>query len=533
MKPSNPTRPPDERPAAAPADLTGRAHLVRNVLGSWGAHLVFLVAGFVLPRMIDGHVGQQALGVWDFGWSIVAYFVLALGGIVSSVNRFVARYRAAGDLPALNRFVSSVSFVLLLAGLVLAGVTGVVAWAVPRLLSEQLAEYVDEARWVVGFLGLSVVVQVTFAGFAGVLTGCHRWDLHNGINAGAYALTVVGMIIALLLGGGLRELALLTLLGEVLGRTLRCLLAYRVCPGLSVRLRHVRRATIRESLTFGGKSYLPQLGDVLLNQTIAVLIVVHLGPAALAAYSRPRSLVRHVNTLVQKLAMVLTPTASSFDSAARREELRDLLVKSTRYAAFVTLPMILTLVILGGPLLRLWMGPRYENGLLLATLALGYCTAMLLRPAQHILVGLNAHGRPGAANLAAAAVAIGLAFLAVGPLNLGLLGAALAAGIPLTLANGLYIPFIACRVLHLPTRRFVVDTLRLPLLCVLPYALCLLAARLAFTQQPPLALGSGILAGGLVLAGFYWHHALPPSLKKSVTARFRPKRTNPVPESAR
>ena len=90
------------------ADITGRGLIVRNVVTSWLSQLVFIFFGFVLPRMIDESIGQVALGVWDFGWAIVHYLSLTMLGIGSSVNRYVARYRAAADWHSMSSSMSSV-----------------------------------------------------------------------------------------------------------------------------------------------------------------------------------------------------------------------------------------------------------------------------------------------------------------------------------------------------------------------------------------------------------------------------------------
>src|SRR5579872_4246669 len=121
-----------EREAAAVAadagdpvedDLTGRDRFVWNVLASWAGHFVFIIAGFIMPRQIDRHVGQVGLGVWDFGWTAVNYFSLAQIGVGVSVNRYVARYRAARDNEGLGRLISSV----MLLQLVAAGIVTVAA----------------------------------------------------------------------------------------------------------------------------------------------------------------------------------------------------------------------------------------------------------------------------------------------------------------------------------------------------------------------------------------------------------------------
>ncbi len=236
------TKAKDQPDSTGKSDVTGRDRITRNVLASWGGYVVFIVAGFIMPRLIDGSLGQESLGVWDFAWSLVAYFTLVQAGVVSSVNRFVSKYRAVGDIDGVNRAVSSVTGVLLVMGLIVLILAISTTLAVPRLLSQQLSGHVNDAQWLVLLLGGSLAIQVSLAGFSGVITGCHRWDLHNYIDAGAYALTVLGMIIVLYVGGGLPGLALMNLCGQVLGRIARCMVAYRVFPELSVRPANVRWA---------------------------------------------------------------------------------------------------------------------------------------------------------------------------------------------------------------------------------------------------------------------------------------------------
>src|SRR5262249_21126034 len=157
-----------------------------NVMTSWGGHVVFIVAGFLMPRLIDAHLGQVALGMWDFGWSTVSYFVLAQAGVGSSVNRYVAEFRSTGDLGALHRTLASVTLIQLAAPLLALALTALVVWLLPMLFGARLGAGVETARWMIALLGASIAVQLAFDGFGGVLTGCHRWDVHNMVNAGAY-----------------------------------------------------------------------------------------------------------------------------------------------------------------------------------------------------------------------------------------------------------------------------------------------------------------------------------------------------------
>ncbi|MCX5673897.1 MAG: oligosaccharide flippase family protein [Planctomycetota bacterium] len=497
-------------------DLTGQDRITTNILASWAAHIVFVIAGFITPRMMDSYVGQAALGIWDLGWSLVAYLGLVQGGIVSSVNRYVAGCRASGDWQGANVALSSVTCVLLVMGLIVGSLALAVALALPRLLGDRLGAYATDAQWVALLLGASAAVEITFSAFGSVLTGCYRYDLQNLILAGSHALKTVLMIGILVLGGGLPALALVVLCGVLLERIVQCAAAYRVYSTLSIRFAHARYSVALSMLNFGGKTFLFAVADVLLKQTTSVLIMAYLGPASLALYSRPCNLVYHVKSVVTKFAYVLIPTAGALHATGQQEQLRFLLVKATRYGTYITLPMVLMLAIMGGPLLRVWMGPDYEQSVTMAVLAAGYLAYLIQLPGWCVLIGMNAHGRPGAANLVAAICSIILAFFALAVLRWGLAGAALAAAVPLTAVNCAYVPVQVCRRVGMPVRQYVRETMRGPLLCSIPFALCLVASRLAFADTPLLSLGFATLSGGLALSFLYWRFVVPDSLKRRI-----------------
>ena len=494
-------------------DLSGRDRLVSNVLNSWAAYGVFIVAGFILPRMIDRRLGQELLGVWDFSWSLVTYFEFIRGGIGSSVNRYVARYRAAGDTFGVNTTVSSATCMLGLAGLLVVGLSVAVSLLLPRLFDDRLGDNLQEAQWVVFFLGIGIGVQIAFSAFNGVLTGCHRWALHNLNKSGWYAAAVIGMVVALLSGGSLWTLAVIMCAQEALAAVTRLMLAHAVCEGLRLRLSLVKWEMIRRLFAFGGKTLLPSIADLLLVQTSSILIVAYLGPASLALFNRPQSLMRHTKTLVNRMAMTLMPTVSSLDSTGEEAVIRRLVVTATRYSVYMVLPVVLVLVIFGGSIMRLWMGPRYADGLVPAILAIGSLAVLVQMPALNTLAGVNAHGRAGVARLIASLCSIGLNVLVLWYFKYGLVGAAIAVTLPLTILNLVDIPRLICRRVGLGMRQYFLAVTVGPAVHILPFALCLVLARIIFNTRPFVGLGCGGFVGGVILAIAYWRHVLPERVK--------------------
>jgi O-antigen/teichoic acid export membrane protein/pimeloyl-ACP methyl ester carboxylesterase len=496
----------------------GQERLAQNVLWSWSGHVVFVASGFIMPRLIDRELGQTSLGLWDFCWSLVSYFNLAQIGIGGSVNRHVAGHRALGDVAALNRTVSSVMAVQLIASAVVLALTAGAVTLLPSLFAERLGDAIGDARWIVGLLGASLAFQLSLHVFRGVLTGCHRWDLHNQVDGVFHGLSAVAMMVALVGGAGLRTLAAITVGGQALTELVRARLAYRVCPELQIRPRHAELREAGQLLAFGGKLSMASIAEMILVQTNSVLVLSYLGVGSLALYSRPVGLIRHVNILAKKLSAVLVPTAGSLQSAGRYDALRELLHNSTRYTAFALAPILTLLAVMGDPILELWMGGGYKQGGLLALLAAGYLLPLTQQPAGTILIGLNRHGVPAAVGIVAAIVGVAASALTVGRLGWGLMGAALSVAAAFTVV-GAVVPICACRALDLSVWSYLRRSYTQPLLALMPFSLTLLVCRMIWYKHPLVAVSAGVVAGGAVLLPLYWAWAIPPRFKRAITRR--------------
>ena len=170
----------------SPLPLTGQDRITWNIFVSWAGQIVFIAFGFILPRLISDSLGQVSLGIWDFAWSIVSYMSLAMLGVGSSVNRYVASYRAAGNSVKLNAIMSSVLVIQLIIATVVVFATYGVHTAIPIWFSDRLGNQVSDAQYVSVLLGIGLAIQISLDSYRGLITGCHRWDLHNILNSVQY-----------------------------------------------------------------------------------------------------------------------------------------------------------------------------------------------------------------------------------------------------------------------------------------------------------------------------------------------------------
>jgi O-antigen/teichoic acid export membrane protein len=502
-------------------DLTGKNRRVYNVMVGWLGQLVFVASGFILPRMIDTNLGKETLGVWDFAWSLITYFEFIYGSLTSSVNRYVAKYRAVNDIDGVSTAVSSAFFVLLFLASLVVLLSSCIALFLPYFMQNQLGAQTKDAQWVIFFLGTGLAVKIGLAVFGGVLTGCHRWDIHHGINTANRLATLLGMIVVLKLGGGLPLLAFVYLCLETLVVSSRCSLVFRICPGLRIHPRLARRNTALNMWRFGLKTLLPDLGDLLSNQTFNILLVWFLGPVALAGYNRPRGLVRNVQVFVRRYAFTLIPTASSLQAMSAEKEIRELFIRSCQTGAYIIFPMIATLIISGGPILQVWMGPEYADDVLPAVLALGYLPFLLQLPLNSLLQGFNSHGWPGLFKFIASVTGIGSAFIALSLFHSSATGAAIALFLPFWVTEFIATPSYAAKKHQFSLQTYWLSGILKPLLLTMPMILCLLVFRFTYATHPLTMLLAGVPAGLLCFAISYWFFGASKEIQKKMSSYFQ------------
>ncbi len=499
-------------------DLTGQDRLVSNVLFSWGAYFVFFVAGFIMPRCMDHYIGQVNLGIWDFSWSLVNYMSLSGLGVGSSVNRYVAKFRAEGSIDKLNSAMSSVVCIQLCLAFVVVILTLTLVWLLPLLFSNRKGIDFEAARWVVLLLGSGLAVHMACDSARGIITGCHRWDVHNGINAMSRAIAVLGMLMVLVCGGGLRALAMVHLIVVILTEFVRMVISRKLCSGLCLSRKLVTLSYARQMAMFGFKTIIVGLPSLLVVQTCNVFIVSALGPAALAVFARSMALVRHVETFMNKFFFILTPTAGAMQGAKEDENLREFMFKMAQYGFAFAIPCSLTLVFWGEWILQLWMGDAYVQDYVLTILAIGYLFVISQGPILRILVGMNLHGKIGLLGLAVSTGCFCLMLL-VGNYNSWNLGQfACLVAVPIAL-NGCAVAIYGCVLLKISFFEYLRRSFLRPFVCNVVFGVFLSISQVYLAVSLLSALLISVF-GFLVLCSMYLYLLYSPAERDSFKSRF-------------
>ncbi len=515
----------DDANAKAPAATSANRgastpSTTRNVMANWLWYLLVLASGFVIPRLISDRLGKEQLGAWDLGWTFVFFVRWLQLGVTSSVNRFIAQSRARNDTEDLNA-VFNTSLAILTAGCLVGFIAAAVFyWLVPQFLSDSSPELIAQAQIVVVLLSITAALQLPGGVFNAVITGYERFDLLNVIRIARDGAVLIAIGVVLYRGGTLIQAAWAYLISEALGDIAKVVMARRLCPSLTFSLQYCRWRTTKTLLAYGSKTVAQGLARGSLYDVNRLLVTGYLGGAeALAVYSRQGALLKHALRFMKQYAQVFIPRSSALDAGDDRKALRNLLIATSKYGLYTTLPMIALFCIMGDVIVRVWMGPGYEKPLVLAIIAIGHALLVPQQGVYSILLGMNRHGRVAIFDWFGVALSLALGWLLMGPFGMGMIGAALALAIPMMLTGGLLMPIYACRLLNVSAIRYFREILIGPTLAAIPFFVVLITTRWLL-QSDVVALVTGLAVGALVTIPIYWRVVVPRQLRKDIVRRF-------------
>ena len=147
-----------------------RTQLFPNVIASGLTYLVAIGIGFVMPRIIYESVGQEALGVWDLGWSFLIYVSFSGIGFGQAVAYFIARKDAELQHSEIGSICATAWWAQCFVGLVIAG-SFVILMNLAAASHSDNAVLMDEIANITTFLSLTIAVVALGDIAHGVLIG--------------------------------------------------------------------------------------------------------------------------------------------------------------------------------------------------------------------------------------------------------------------------------------------------------------------------------------------------------------------------
>jgi O-antigen/teichoic acid export membrane protein len=422
--------------------------VARNVSTRYLAIGVESVLGLIVLPFNVAHLGASAYGLWMLTASVTTYFSILDLGYSGALVKFVAQYRARRDYRALNEILSTTFSVFATFGIVTYLVAIGVAIFMGRIF--QLSpDQVHVGRIVLLIISLNVAAGTAFSVFGGVINGFQRYDLNNIVGTISSVVTALVNVAVLAAGYGLVELVAATTVVRLLTYLVYRTNAYRVFPGLKLRLASFRLERLREVTSFSVYMLLIDWANKMNYSVDALVIGAFLGTSAVAVWTVGQRLAEVTQRLTNQLNDVLFPTVVDNDSAARTDRLKAIFIQGTRLSLATVVPMGGAMMLMAGPLVQAWVGAEFaRSALILQLLTLCVIVRVGNATAGTVLKGAGEHRLVAFTNVAAAVVNLALSLALVKAY--GLAGVAFGTLVPICVASTMVLFPAGCRRVQLP-----------------------------------------------------------------------------------
>jgi O-antigen/teichoic acid export membrane protein len=362
-------------------------------------------------------------------------------------------------------------------------------------------DVVPEFRWSLLAMGGSVALQFCFFAHSAALGARQRHDLAMAAHILAQIVYASCAPLVLHAGGGLFGLTLWLSVMQLLAYAVQWPIARRVIPELTMSLRRVDRAGLKEFANFGVWQCIVNLCRQVIACSDAIVISVMLSTSAVAPFYVASRVVRCFGRFFMPVSAVLFPMLTHFEAIGNQDKIRRVCLGGTRLMWILSLGIAAVAYSGSSDFFALWIGEQQAGleGKVSELFAVLLVAAVVTAPQQIALPVLLAFGRQRLVAVlfaAEAAATIGLSVALAGPL--GLVGVAWGMCLPAIVFQGVLHPVVTCRVLEVSWGAYAREVLARPAAFAAVLAL-LACARPEFAARGWLALVAATAFSSLIV----------------------------------
>lgn len=376
-----------------------------NLLTTLVAFVTGTGASIIAARLL----GPADLGLFAFvNWTFTTLLLLVDPGLSSAIAKFVSELLGSGKQAIGNTLTLAVLLVQAGIGML----AGLLLWA----LGDQIANLMGQppAGLYLPVMGLAVPTAMIAGILRARLSGFQRYDLISLAGIVNSCFLLVGTVVVLAQGLGVRGLVLLTVAGSFLQLAL---FAFFVPRQRNLwRLEPVPAQMIRRVLSYSvGVFFITSLDSIIWQRSETFFLGLFSTTEQIAYYGLAYSIAGILVTMLPAaISGVLMPALSNYHGAGQRDRMQDIYARTTKYVEIVVLPVCLGGIAIARPMVELFYGPAYLPVVeLLRILLVASAVGAMAGPGSGLFLAL---GKPYLAVFWAIPIAVlnvGLAFVLV------------------------------------------------------------------------------------------------------------------------
>lgn len=373
--------------AAIDLKTLGRSSLTGALAQAWR-----ILSRFILTPLIIAQLGMEGYGAWTLVFSLAAYVDMSNLGLGLAYAKLTAECVRRQEYERLEQILGAG-----IAAIVPVGLLGLcVAWWLGESILEGLRvppALVADAAIAVVVVVATIVMRMTVGCRLDVLAGLQRIDLTFRLQVVASIVEFAVALPLLLLGHGLRGLAIGHVAGQLVSFAAAHGLVKARLPQVRISPLHASRQGLRELLSTGGRFQLLSMFNTVMGQGMKLMLSWLMGVQWLGVYELADKLVELGKTASDAVIAPLMPAFASLRAGGEALRERMLFLKGSKADVLLGGMSFTFLALFSPSILLLWTGQEQPwASWALQVLAVGE-TVMLLT--SIVSSSLRARGQVG------------------------------------------------------------------------------------------------------------------------------------------
>jgi len=338
---------------------------------------------------IVSKLGSEGYGIYALLTGLVGYYGLLDFGLGQGVTKYVAQFKASGDLDGIYRSVNAALWVQAIAGLT--GSVLVVVFADPILrLFEIPPELLNASRISLYITACGFFFTMLSGTFSSALMGLQMFKLIGKTNLLLNVCLTGLILLALGLGGGLLATVSLTAISAVVmflvyyGLLRANFSGYRFSAAFD-------RSYLKTLASYSGYLFISKVSNTFGLYVVRFVVGYYLGPIGVTYLVIPSKLISAAGGFLSSAFGVLFPYSSSLSASNDLLSIQKTVVETSKYLASLSIPMFLLISLFSRFVMTLWMGGEFaeHTWIILTLLSFGSLLGSLTAVPNLVTMGLG------------------------------------------------------------------------------------------------------------------------------------------------
>ncbi len=467
--------------------------IILNTLTTWAAITVNITISIILVPFLLNKLGIEAYGLIALATVLISVSIFTDLGFQTSLSRNLAEQIATGNTQQFNQVLNTGLILYMSLGLLLAGICIVFSSFLADLLkvsADTKSEAIGLIRY---YVGPAILILFTKPVFISILSSHNRFDIISAINTGVSVFRGIGILIVLSFPDtGLYQWASVSLIAQSISLAFVFISARTILPSLDFRIRHVKKAILKELLSTGKYISLLQCSWVFRLRINTIILSLFLGPTAAALYRPAESISTIIKPVINSLAAQLFPLTTGYHVTDNMNKLRSVLLRGTRYILLLAIPLCVMFIVFPKPIMKVWLEKSIGSEYVITASVLFYMTLIDLflyagGTQTSVLLGMNKIKFISTVSILFALFGFACSILLLAFTSIGIIGVIIPAVCASAIIRGIIV-IHAARMCRIPVKRYLSISYARPMTIFLIIVMAAITLRIFFNPQSVYAL---------------------------------------------